>query len=201
MIADPPRTVRDLRRGQIVAAARTLVAQGGLDALTFGALERRLDFTRGVITYHFRDKEEIVAAVLESAVEEIDRAADAEVRAGAGADDRLRAVIGSMVGGFAAHAEARTILVSFWSRIPADPQATLLNSRLYASWRKRAAALIRAGQAEGRFAADVRPDAVAATLVALVVGIVVQSAFDPGAVDVDAMVGEATASVLARLKA
>ena len=33
-----------------------LVAEQGLDALTFGALEDRLAFTRGVITYHFAEQ-------------------------------------------------------------------------------------------------------------------------------------------------
>src|SRR5205814_9753674 len=53
-------SLRDLRRAQIVAAAREIVAGDGLESLTIGALEKRLGFSRGVITYHFRDKDEIV---------------------------------------------------------------------------------------------------------------------------------------------
>jgi AcrR family transcriptional regulator len=43
-----PETLRDLRRG--------------LEALTISALEGRLAFSRGVITYHFADKIRIVLA-------------------------------------------------------------------------------------------------------------------------------------------
>ena len=43
-------TVRDLRRTQILAEARSIVAQEGLAALTIGTLEKRLPFSRGVIT-------------------------------------------------------------------------------------------------------------------------------------------------------
>ncbi len=194
------RTVRDLRRSQIVSAARALVAHGGLEALTIGALEKRLDFTRGVITYHFRDKDEIVAAVLDSAVEEIDAATHADVRASATAEERVRAVITSKVRGFLDHAEARAILVSFWSLIPGDPRATAVNSRLYTNWRQQAATLVRAGQAQEWFDPAVPADAIGALMVGTVVGIVVQAGFEPESVDAEALIDEATAMLMARLR-
>ena len=84
-------TVRDLRRQQVVAAARAIVAQQGLEALTFAALERELGYTRGVITWHFRNKDEIVAAVLHDAVEDIDRVALPAIVAEQTFADRARA--------------------------------------------------------------------------------------------------------------
>src|ERR1700722_2409301 len=78
-----PDSVRDLRRGQILTAARRLVAEHGLEALTIGALEDRLAFTRGVITYHFANKDEIVRAVFASAIDEIDASVRREVEGGA----------------------------------------------------------------------------------------------------------------------
>lgn len=198
---DDIRTVRDLRRSQIVAAARSLVAEGGLEALTIGALEKRLDFTRGVITYHFRDKDEIVTAVLDSAVEEIDSATFAHVRSSGSFQDRVRVVLTTKVRGFLSHGEARAILVSFWSRIPADARAAEQNARLHAAWREQALTLVRAGQAAGAFDPSVPADAVAALMVGTVLGIVVQAAFDPPAVDVDALIEEATRTLMARLQA
>ena len=64
MAVSAPETVRDLRRAQIIAAARAIVCRDGLDALTIGALEQKLAFTRGVITYHFAGKDDIVRALL-----------------------------------------------------------------------------------------------------------------------------------------
>lgn len=194
------RTVRDLRRSQIIAAARALVAEGGLEALTIGSLERRLEFTRGVITYHFRDKSEIVAAVLESAIDEVDTATLAHVGASGSMEEKIRAVLATKVNGFLAHHEARAILVSFWSRIPADADATSLNSRLYGGWRKQAAALVRAGQIDGSFRGDVSPERIAALLVGMVVGIVVQVAFEPDSVDADELIDEAASLFVARLR-
>jgi AcrR family transcriptional regulator len=195
-----PRTVRDLRRRQIIAAARALVAKGGLEALTIGALERRLGFTRGVITYHFRGKDEIVDAVLASAIEEIDAATAAEVRASAGFGEKLEAVLRSKVRGFIDHREAGLTLLAFWGRIHRDRRARETTARLYAGYRQQSAHLLALGIEAGAVAAP-PPSAAefAALLVGTVVGIVVQSYFEPGAIDPDACVREAARTFLARL--
>ncbi len=192
-----PRTVRDFRRGQIVAAARALVARGGLEALTIAALEKRLEFTRGVITYHFRDKDEIVDAVLESAVAEIDAATDAEVRASLSFEEKVEAVLRSKVRGFLDNPEAAFVLLTFWGRILTDRRVRALNARLYANYRRQGARLAaRAPGASSATAAD-----VAALLVGTVIGIVVQVYFEPGAIDPDRCVREAAATFAARLSA
>jgi AcrR family transcriptional regulator len=191
-------TVRDFRRGQIVAAARRIVAEQGLEALTFGALEDRLSFTRGVITYHFANKEELVGAVFTSAVEEIDAAVLAEVEAGATIGDKVGAVLRANVRGFVERAEAGRVILSFWGRLSSDPRVRELNAELYARYRRRAARLIRRAVASGEIA-KVDPAVVAALLVGLVLGIATQHYFEPGAIDVDAAVDEAVRTVLARL--
>jgi AcrR family transcriptional regulator len=193
-----PDTVRDLRRGQIVAAARRLVAEQGLDALTFGALEDRLAFTRGVITYHFANKDDIVRAVLASAIDEIDAAVRAEVDAGTTAADKVRAMLGATVRGFVDRAEAGRVLMSFWGRLPSDPQVRQLNAELYARYRRAAAKVLRRARADGAIA-KIDPAVMASLLVGLVLGIAMQHYFDPGSIDVDAATEEAVQTVLARL--
>lgn len=193
-----PETVRDLRRAQIVAAARALVASGGLEALTIGALERRLRFTRGVITYHFRDKDEIVDAVLASAIEEIDAATAAKVRASLGARAKVEAVLRSKIRGFLDHPEAGHILLSFWGRIIHDRRVRDANAALYRRYRAEAAHLVEAGRRAGEFG-RVPVDAAAALLVGAVIGVVAQAIFDPGAIGVEACIREAARTALARL--
>ncbi len=179
-------TVRDFRRGQILAAARTIVAEQGLDALTIGALEDRLAFTRGVITYHFDNKDEIVAAVLESALAEIDEATRVQVEASDSVAEKVRAVLRTKVRGFLDHREAGLILLSFWGRITSDAKIRAANARLYATYRRQGA----------RLTGD---ENIAALLVGMVIGIVTQEYFQPGAFDVDAATEEAARCVLARL--
>ena len=92
--------VREVRRAQIITAARGVVARDGLSALTFSALEGELDFTRGVITYHFKNKGAIVDAVLQSALDEIDAATLAAVEAHGSPTERVAAAVRATIAGF-----------------------------------------------------------------------------------------------------
>ena len=195
-----PETLRELRRGQIVAVARKIVADEGLEALTIGSLEARLAFSRGVITYHFQNKDDIVHAVLESAIEEINAGIDSHIGANLSSEEKLRTMLKMYVRGFLEHVEATRILLSFWGRISSDKRARKANANLYAAYRKGMAQLVESGKSAGEFAADVHVDAVAAALVGVIVGIAMQSYFEKGAIDADAAIEEATQAALARLK-
>ena len=193
---ETPTTVRDLRRAQILAAARQLIAEGGIEALTFGTLEQRLAFTRGVITYHFRDKSDILAAALQSAIAELDRATFARVDAHADFPGKVHAALHTKVVGFLESAEARAILISFWSRLGSDPESAALNARFFASWRHQAAHLVRQGQESGEIEFGVDIPALATLLVGAVLGIVLQRTFSPDGVDVEACVAASAAQFL-----
>src|SRR5262249_17688114 len=170
-----PETLRELRRGQIVAVARKIVADEGLEALTIGSLEARLAFSRGVITYHFQNKDDIVHAVLESAIEEINAGTDAQLGGNLTAEERVRTTLKMYVRGFLEHVEATRILLSFWGRIGSDKRARKANATLYAAYRRGAAHLIEARRATGEVASDLNIDAMASLLVARVIGIAIHS--------------------------
>lgn len=193
-----PATLRDLRRGQIVAAARTIVAEQGLEALTFVALEQRLSFTRGTITWHFRNKDEIVRAVLQDAVEEIDRAAVAAIRAETSLAARARAVVREMTRGWLS-SDAGIVVVSFWGRLGTDADSAELNAALYRRYRGYSSALVRIGQERGEFSPDIDADAMGVVIVGVVHGIALQALFEPGAVDVDRAIAAAGDAVVALL--
>jgi len=184
-------TVRDLRRAQILRAARGIVAERGVGALTFGALERELAFTRGVITYHFANKDEIVDALLDDAIAEIAEVTLATVGAGVTPVEKLGGAVGGMVRGFLTKPEAARVLLSFWGRLPADARAAAKNAALFRRWRDKSASLVHHLQKTGAARSDCDVDAVAAHMVGIVIGAVTQSFFDPGAVDPDATVAAA----------
>ncbi len=191
-------SLRGLRRSQIISAARGLVAAQGLDGLTISALEKSLGFSRGVLTYHFRDKDEIVAALLESALLEIDAATQAEVDKSQTPAEKVRAVLRANLRGFLEHREAGLILLSFWGRLGADPKVRKANAALYARYRERTANVLQAGMRAGAFAeADAK--ALAALIVGIVIGLAAQIYFDEESIDADAALDEATRSILARL--
>jgi AcrR family transcriptional regulator len=188
-----------LRRGQIVAAARALVAEGGLDGLSFRTLEDKLGFTRGVVTYHFEDKDEIVAAVLESAVAEIDAATMAEVEDAHTVRELVRAVLQTKVRGFLDHPEASEILIAFWGRHADRGPVQEAMAGLFGNYRGQSVQLIRMAQRESR-ELEVDAPALAALLVGIVVGLVVQARFEPRAVNIGSALEEAERTIVARLQ-
>lgn len=190
------RTLRDLRRAQIVAAGRAIAAAEGLEALTIGALEERLGYSRGVITYHFEDKDEIVEAVLESAVAEIDAATAAQVRAARSLEEKVRAVLRTKVHGFLNSRDASRVLLAFWGRMASDARARKLSARLFAGYRAQGAALARHARPDAPPAAA---EALGALFVGVVLGLVVMLLLEPGAFDPDAAIDEAAASFARRL--
>ncbi|MCO4746513.1 MAG: TetR family transcriptional regulator C-terminal domain-containing protein [Proteobacteria bacterium] len=183
-------SVRDLRRAEIVDAARKLVADGGIEALTFGKLERSVSFTRGVITYHFENRDEIVAAVLDSAIREIDGATRDDVSASSDLASQVRAVLRSKVNGFLDHPEAARILLSFWARAHHDPKARRVNQELFRVYRTQARSL----------SAGPNADAFATLMVGTVIGIVTQKQLDPDRVDAESAIDEAADALAARLE-
>ena len=183
--ADAQTTLRDLRREQILEAAGELVASGGLGALTIGALEKRLTFSRGVITYHFKNKEEIVRTLFQNAIATIDAHAWGEVEAAKTLDERIRRASRAIVHGFVDNPVASIILMSFWGSLRADEETARLNADLYRKYRASARRIAESAEA---VADDVDLDAFAAVFVGLVIGIACQALFDAEAIQIEAAI-------------
>lgn len=193
-----PETIRDFRRAQIVRAARALVAEGGLGALTYGNLEARVSFTRGVITHHFANKADIVKSVLLSAVEDIDASTIAAVAEVGDPRERIRRTLAANVEGFLTSQEATRVLFSYMGRVGSDPELVAFTARLYARWRRWTAMILTDGVRTGHFRIhDV--DAMAAVVVGQVIGVVTQYTLDPEAIDPARAVETAADAVLASL--
>ncbi len=55
------------RRDELAAAAYALIAEGGLDGFSLRAAARRLRATTGLVSHHFVDRADLVAAALDHA--------------------------------------------------------------------------------------------------------------------------------------
>jgi AcrR family transcriptional regulator len=192
-------TLRELRRHQIIKAARQLIAEQGIASLTFSALEKRVEFSRGVITYHFKNKDDILIAILQSAVVEINEATGQAIVSGGNMAGKLSAMVTTTIRGFIDRPEAGVILMSFWSRIPSDPHVAEINAKFYRTWRFYAGELISQGQERGVFK-KMEVEAVAANVVSIVLGIVTQQYFEAKAFDVEKASKQACQSLVSWLK-
>jgi AcrR family transcriptional regulator len=68
--------VGGVRRHQIVMAVRKLVATEGAGAVTIARIAAAMGTSRGVVNHHFKNKDEILRAALQSAVKDASAATD-----------------------------------------------------------------------------------------------------------------------------
>lgn len=66
-------------RARIVEAARDIVGEEGLDALSMRALAARIDHSPGTIYQHFRDKEELLRSVMTEGFRRLGEVMEAEL--------------------------------------------------------------------------------------------------------------------------
>jgi AcrR family transcriptional regulator len=67
--------VGSIRRKQIIAAVRQIIARDGLDFVTIANIATELGTSRGVVVYHFKNKDEILHEVLSSAMKDANASA------------------------------------------------------------------------------------------------------------------------------
>ncbi|GAA3752822.1 AcrR family transcriptional regulator [Spinactinospora alkalitolerans] len=68
--------VGGVRRHQIVMAVRELIATEGVGAVTIARIAAAMGTSRGVVNHHFKNKDEILRAALQSAVRNASAATD-----------------------------------------------------------------------------------------------------------------------------
>ena len=70
---------KEALRQSIVEAARDIVAEDGLDALSMRAIADRIEYSPGTIYLYFQDKEEILREVIAAGFERMNEAAGEEI--------------------------------------------------------------------------------------------------------------------------
>jgi AcrR family transcriptional regulator len=167
------------RRAQFVAAAIDTIAEVGYAHASLGRIARRVGVSKGVISYHFAGKEELVQEVI----------ADIAAKGGAfvyaraltlpTAAERLRAWIESMLEYMATY---RTETVAFHEIITGsqgDAAVSAAVARLVTDVTPAVQALFADGQASGEFRADFDPQAATTAIMAVLDAVPPRMARDP----------------------
>jgi AcrR family transcriptional regulator len=69
--------VSALRREQIVSVVRDIIVRESLESVTIARIASEAGVSRGVVTYHFESKEEIIHEAVRAAMHDANKAADA----------------------------------------------------------------------------------------------------------------------------
>jgi TetR/AcrR family transcriptional regulator, fatty acid metabolism regulator protein len=93
---EPERTfIETARRAQIVAAAIDVIADAGYAGASFARIAERLGISRGLISYHFAGKDDLMRQVVHEAAEEAKAYIRPRILAESIGPAMLRAYIGS----------------------------------------------------------------------------------------------------------
>jgi len=169
------------RRAQIVAAAVDTLAELGYAQTSLARIAERIGVSKGVISYHFASKEELLQAVFADVLARAGQYVRPRVEAESTARGRLRAVIESNV---AFMGEYRRDMVALFEVAVNTRRADSSPNPAVAEMSRDAAVattrLLASGQAAGEFRADFDPRAMAMAIRAAIDAVPPTLARDPG---------------------
>ncbi len=148
------------QRDRILECVIRQLSELGFNAVTFGGVARELGISKGLISYHFPQRDDLMAAAVEKIMGDFAAWVSAPVDEASAADD-LRTLVMSVLKYASEHTEQMAALLEV-----GDHWRSLGRPGLAAPWRRAALeaieGILRAGQAADSFAAfDCRVAAMA----------------------------------------
>jgi AcrR family transcriptional regulator len=190
--------VAGIRREQIVEAAVAVIAEQGLHNLSLSEIEKRAGMSRGQLTYYFPTKEEILLSVfdrlLQLMYQRLGRPGEkpgnpavkcpgAEGEWQVGAWEATRHLFEALLLRPPLSPEFHALQYTFLSQIGYREDFRRRLADLYEGWRSRMAQGLADDLARGHTKRAVPPRAMASLIQALLHGLSMQAAADPGAYD------------------
>lgn len=175
----PRIKVANVRRREIIDSAIAVLAREGWAGASIDEITREAGVSRGLVSYHFRDKSELLAGVLERCRESF---TEAMAEASAGASDpaeSLRLTTHRALAFASEQPGTYRVFLLFIANAETDPVLNQQTQAMYASFRRGVAAAIRAGQHRGLFRRDINVEAAAARHIGAVTGLALQHLLDP----------------------
>jgi AcrR family transcriptional regulator len=168
------------RRAEIVAAAARLFAANGFHATSMADIISECGLSAGAVYRYFRSKNELVAAVAETALSTADEAFD-KLLAGDAVPSPAQAVTAliTAITDRIAHDPATDvdltrIGVQAWAEALRSPELATRADDVYRRLRGHFAEVARRGQAAGHLPADAVPEQLGAAMLSLVQGFILQ---------------------------
>ena len=169
---------------RLVAAARTLLARGGFEALTVEAVAVEAGAYRDSVRYYFGSKAAFIAAVVDSLAHDQSLAAVAETLARPAGEERVRA----LVAGDRKLVDDRDSFRDFFAIFPhvlLDEELRARVAGLYEWYRDLYADAMDGDGSES----DARLRGLASLMVAMTDGLAIQKLLDPDGVELESLFG------------
>lgn len=187
------------QRQRILQAASTCFGRGGYHETSVQDICDEAGISKGGLYTYFKSKEEILAAVIEdSFLTSLEQAKVAAAGAGTVVEhlDRVAAVvIDRVLADGAQSASSPMMLLEIWAEASKNNALRTLCVHGYEEWQAFLAGLLRAGVERGELTSDVDPEALAAVLVAMFDGLMLQESITRTQVDWRRVTGALRASL------
>jgi AcrR family transcriptional regulator len=177
--AIPARRKAQTRR-RLLAVARKLFSRRGLGQVSVDEIIRAARSSKGSFYHHFRSKDELVLALIDSHTEaEIEALAGCLAEVQGGQPTEICDGVFRLI--FRTYEDPAWVrlFMEFWVYAARNHQARGAIARMYGRWRSRVEDLLREGVESGVASAEIDPSAAATTLIAVHHGLLLQASVDP----------------------
>lgn len=164
-------------------AIRT-IAERGYAATSFAEIAREAGISKGVISYHFAGKGDLIQAILARLLKEPAEFIKPRVDAQSSCLEKLKAYVAANFELMRTHRNHYVALVDLWGSRDASSAHNPFDAQAYAPSRRYLTKILMQGQSTGELRGPVSP-ALASVIQAAIDGVMIQWVFDPNAVDLD----------------
>ncbi len=173
-----------IRRMQIVEAARRVIARKGIQGASFSEIEQEAGVSRGVLTYHFRSKEDLILAVFDATVAQMKAEAMAGHLGVGPGWDRFEAAVGFILTEKPRDDPMDCLQYTFLAQMSHREDFRARLAAEYEAMRRDIASDLAGRAAEGGHDAD-ELRAIAAVTLGAINGLITQRNVDPASFDPD----------------
>ena len=149
--------IEQARRRQIIDGAIALLADGGSGAASLAAIAQRIGVSKGVISYHFAGKDEVLTALVEEVLTDAAAFMTAQIEQAPNATERLRVYVRSNLTYLATHRQEIRALTAVLNALPPRADGAPVYEASGQDAVQSLADLLADGQRSGEFAAFSAP--------------------------------------------
>ncbi len=188
-----------IRRREIIDATVRVMAGRGWAETSIDEITREAGVSRGLISYHFKDKNELLSGVLERSREIFSDTLAAATATTADPAEQMRLASRAAILQARDDPVAFEVFLNFLANSATNPGLHAQVRQLYRHFRDVTARAIRRGQDTGLYRPDLDADTAAARHQGTIIGIALQWLLDPGAFDLEATADRAVEMLMATL--
>lgn len=148
---DKPTFIEEARRKQVIDAALQTIAEYGYSQTSFAEIAKSLGITKGLIAYHFNGKQDLIASVLRTIIDNQAAYLKAQLSIHESATEKLRTYIIATLEYIENNRSHFVALVDLWGSFTSPEQKHAFNKTFYGPCISQLKDIFELGQQTGEF--------------------------------------------------